>query len=158
MTDELQEKIDKIDILESQLEKEKNSLSETQKQVADIKEELQIIEQRYQMIVQEKANALKSLKETQQELLNQKETLGELRDKNEQLIEQVKIGQTENNYLKKNYERQVNKLKQVQENNILIPKRKEEPIAMLNESVIKEEDTLVTRLQQEVRVLHHRLL
>lgn len=99
------------------------------------------------MVLQEKAHALKTLKETQQELLSQKEALGELRDKNEQLVEQVKIGQTENNYLKKNYERQVNKLKQVQENNILIPKKKEEPIAMLNESVIKEEDTLVTRLQ-----------
>lgn len=51
MTDELQEKIDKIDILESQLEKERNSLIETQKQVADIKEELQISEQRYQILV-----------------------------------------------------------------------------------------------------------
>ena len=55
MTDELQEKIDRIDILESQLEKEKNMLIETQKQVADIKEELQITEQRYQMIILEKA-------------------------------------------------------------------------------------------------------
>lgn len=55
MTDELQEKIDRIDILETQLEKEKNMLIETQKQVADIKEELQITEQRYQMIILEKA-------------------------------------------------------------------------------------------------------
>jgi archaellum component FlaC len=55
MTDEIQEKIDRIDILESQLEKEKNMLIETQKQVADIKEELQITEQRYQMIILEKA-------------------------------------------------------------------------------------------------------
>lgn len=64
MTDEIQEKIDRIDILESQLEKEKNMLIETQKQVADIKEELQITEQRYQMIILEKAQALKNLKET----------------------------------------------------------------------------------------------
>jgi len=49
--------------------------------------------------------------------------------------------------LKKNYERQVNKLKQLQENNILIPKRKEEPVPILNESVTKDEDALVTRLQ-----------
>jgi len=49
MTDELQEKIDRIDILESQLEKERNLLAEIQKQVADLREELQITEQRYQM-------------------------------------------------------------------------------------------------------------
>jgi hypothetical protein len=47
MTDELQEKIDRIDILESQLEKERNLLTEMQKQVANIKEELQITEQRH---------------------------------------------------------------------------------------------------------------
>ena len=40
MTDELQEKIDRIDILESQLEKERNLLTEMQKQVANLKEEL----------------------------------------------------------------------------------------------------------------------
>ena len=111
MTDELQEKIDKIDILESQLEKERNLLTEMQKQVADIKEELQITEQRQQMLVVEKAQSVKNLKETQQELLHSKDAVSELRDKNEQFVEQVKIVQTENNYLKKNYERQVNKLK-----------------------------------------------
>jgi len=47
MTDEFQEKIDRIDILESQLEKERNLLTEMQKQVANIKEELQITEQRH---------------------------------------------------------------------------------------------------------------
>jgi len=47
MTDELQEKIDRIDVLESQLEKERNLLTEMQKQVANIKEELQISEQRH---------------------------------------------------------------------------------------------------------------
>lgn len=47
MTDELQEKIDRIDILESQLEKERNLLTELQKQVANLKEELQITEQRH---------------------------------------------------------------------------------------------------------------
>jgi ATP-dependent Zn protease len=47
MTDELQEKIDRIDILESQLEKERNLLTEMQKQVANLKEELQITEQRH---------------------------------------------------------------------------------------------------------------
>lgn len=47
MTDELQEKIDRIDVLESQLEKERNLLTEMQKQIANIKEELQITEQRH---------------------------------------------------------------------------------------------------------------
>ena len=42
MTDELQEKIDRIDILESQLEKERSLLQELQKQVADLKDELDI--------------------------------------------------------------------------------------------------------------------
>lgn len=51
MNDELQEKIDRIDVLESQLEKERNLLANTQKEVADIKEELQIAEQRYELIV-----------------------------------------------------------------------------------------------------------
>lgn len=65
MTDELQEKIDRIDILESQLEKERNLLTEMQKQIANIKEELQITEQRHQMLVVEKAQLLKNQKETQ---------------------------------------------------------------------------------------------
>ena len=65
MTDELQEKIDRIDILESQLEKERNLLTEMQKQVANLKEELQITEQRHQMLVVEKAQLLKNQKETQ---------------------------------------------------------------------------------------------
>ena len=47
MTDELQEKIDRIDVLESQLEKERNLLTEMQKQIANLKEELQITEQRH---------------------------------------------------------------------------------------------------------------
>ena len=86
-----------------------------------------------------------------------RETHAELKEKNDQLIEQVKIVSTENNYLKKNYERQANKLKQLQENNILIPKSKDSPSAKLNESIAGGEDQLLTRLQQEVRFLHQRL-
>lgn len=48
--------------------------------------------------------------------------------------------------MKKNYERQANKLRQMQENNILIPKSKDAPSAKLNESVAREEDALITRL------------
>ena len=48
----------------------------------------------------------------------------------------------------------MNKLKQIQENNILIPKKKDEKTQAVDEIVGKDEDQLVNRLQQEVRVLH----
>ena len=80
-------------------------------------------------------------------MIRLRETLTDQKEKNEQLAEQVKIFNSENNFLKKNYERQANKLKKLQENNILIPKLKDSATENLNESVIKDEESLLTRLQ-----------
>lgn len=66
----------------------------------------------------------------------------------------VKVLNSEKQYLKKAYETQVKRSKEMQEKHYLIKKEQPGP----GDKQAKDEDPLVTRLQQEVRSLHHRLM
>lgn len=56
MSDELQEKIDKIDVLEDNLEKERTRLQQSLKDLSDLKEELEIAQKRLKLIQEENAS------------------------------------------------------------------------------------------------------
>lgn len=53
LSDELQDKIDRIDVLEDNLEKERNRLQKSLKDLSDLREELEIAQKRLKLSQQE---------------------------------------------------------------------------------------------------------
>eukprot|EP00347_Sterkiella_histriomuscorum_P007099 403350261 len=151
---QLQDKQDQIEILESTLQKEREKLHQFEIQVADINEEYTIQVGKYNQILHEKDVLAQKNKDYIYKMQQLNDTLQDKDEKIDQLSSKVEIMSSENTQIKESYDKLMAKLQFIQENHILIPKDGKRQAMEESPKVSASDEDYLNNLQDEVRKLH----
>lgn len=159
----LQEKDDMIEQLTNELEAKRQEVTEAMRFVADLKEELEISEKKQLAISGERDLLQTKCKDAAFQNITLQETIIDKDEKIEQLQATIEILTSGKNFIKKSYDSLMNKLKRIEEDNFLIPKKKEEKKGNAEaetqsaEAQQNSDGGLSAILQNELRQLHFSL-
>jgi chromosome segregation ATPase len=157
----LQEKNDLIEQLQSELAEKRAEVTEARNLIGNLKEELDIQEQKQTQVAADRDQLSAKLREQNFLFTKQQEVVNDKDEQIEQLQATVEILTSGKNFIKKSYDSALNKLKKMQEDNILIPKKKEEhkegASAQSDPQSVSQDNELNQALQNELRQLHFKL-
>ena len=159
----LMEKDDFIEQLKAELEAKRQEIADALLSVADLREELDIMEKKQQALSAERDQLNIDCKEQQYQNSKLQEQIEDKDEKIEELKSKVEILTSGKNFIKNAHEKLLAKQKKLEEENFIIPKKKEESKESEESS---EESTqpstdgdggLSAILQNELRQLHFKL-
>ena len=150
-------KDDAIEQLQAELEQKRSELGEAQRLVSDLKEELDIFEKKQLALSGERDILISKNRDQVFQMSKHVETIQDKDEKIEQLQATIEILTSGKNFIKKSYDSLMAKLKRIEEENFLIPKKKEESKADQKNSEASTDQELSTILQNELRQLHFKL-